>query len=1000
LIRFGILGPLEVLVDGEPAALGGPRQRAVLVRLLLGAGRVVSFERIIDDVWDGCPPATAAKTLQKYVSELRKLSPDIALRTTAGGYVLDVGDDAVDAQHFERMVDTGRYDDALALWRGAVLTDLPDLAFVDPERARLEELRLFAIESRLEHDLERGRHGAVIGELTELVEAHPLRETLTSLLMLALYRSGRQVEALRAFERHRRHLADEVGVAPAAAVRQLEDAILRHDPGIDLPPPAATQTPQLCGNLPITLTSFIGRSDELDDVARVVAEHRLVTLTGPGGVGKTRLALELGTRVASRFPGGVWAVDLAGVDGSDLGTAMASALAVDVRHGEHDIPTIVTALAHRPASLIVLDNCEHLVESLARVAVALLGASAHVRVLATSRRPLGVDGEFVRPLQPLPAGDAALLFADRARLTGAGDGEVSQRQALEICAQLDGLPLAIELAASQLRVMSADDVIGHLADQLDFHGPALEASPRQRTLGDMVRWSYELLPAATRRTFARLGVFASSLTLTAAERVCADDHADRRRVLGNITALIDHSLLVREHTSPRSSRYRLLETLRLFALDRLADLGLEHSTRRTHAEFFLELAEQGSGELYGTREQAWRRRLEIEEPNLHAALAWTGDHDPTLALRLAVAMWPYWEVRWRERQGVGYIERLLGRDVEFPTDVRAWALTAAAAMGGNAGEARATVPRATAAVEAQRAAGDELGLAEALAALGLALGNQGRLDDADGVLAEGLHVARRVGDLQLLARLLDRAGFIAGRRGDHARAAEVNREELAAMTALGSRRGEATALRHLAISLQHLGDIDEAAALCRRALEIWKDLDDPAATAHVQTTLADIARVSGDLPGAARIYRAALVELRAIGDDRCRASTYKNLGTIAVQRGELDRAAALFREGLALRYQLGDEAGLAEILEAMAGISEADGRDEEAATLVAAASGLRGRTGSTASAAEIDAAARVLAVSRERLAAGTLEASVSRGTAMSVREIVEFAGAVPAAPPR
>jgi predicted ATPase/DNA-binding SARP family transcriptional activator len=992
MIQFGILGPVEVLVDGEPASLGGPRQRAVLVRLLFDLGRVVSSDRMIEDVWDGRPPASAAKVLQKYVFELRRSLPDLPLLTRGGGYMLDVGHDAVDAHRFERLLDSGQYHAALALWRGSVLTDLPDLAFITPERARLEELRMFAIESRIENDLEAGRHGPVIGELTELIEAHPLRERLTRLLMLALYRSGRQVEALRAFQRHRRDLADDVGVAPDASLRQLEQAILAHDPRLDLPASPHGVERGVRGHAPIMLTSFIGRTRELDGGSQAVAENRLVTFTGPGGIGKTRLAIELGARIRDRFPGGVWTIDLAGVDDADLRTTIASSLEIDVRHaGSDEMSRIVTAVANRPPCLIVLDNCEHLVESVRPITLALLDAGEHVRVIATSRRPLGVDGEFVRPVQPLPEADAVLLFVDRARLTRVEDDEVSSQHAVGICRRLDGLPLAIELAASQLRVMDAQDLVDRLDDQLTFRGSVTDASPRQRTLGEMVQWSYGLLAPSAQRTFARLGAFASSLTLAAAEWVCAVAPTDRRAVLDDITALIDHSLLVREHTPMRSSRYRLLETLHLFALDRLVEIGEEDGSRRAHAEFFLALARDSRAEMHGPHERTWRDRLEIEEANLHAALGWAGQHDPELGMRLAVALWPYWEARWREREGVGYIDRLLRDDIDVPTDVLAWVLTAAAAMGGNAGEARLTVPRALRAVDAQRASGDDLGLAEACAALGLALGNQGRLDEADRVLLEGLDVAARIDDLPVTARLLDRAGFIAGRRGDHARAAEINRRELSTMRTLGSRRGEATALRHLAISLQHLGDTEEAEALCHRALDIWKDLDDRAATAHVQTTLADIARVSGNLSSAVRIYDEALVELQAIGDNRCTASTYKNLATIAAQRGDRRRATELFRNGLTLRYELGDEAGLAETLEGLASVSSADGRDEDASTLVAAASSVRERTGSAPSSADSEASARVLASGRRRLGADEVENAMERGRAMSLSEIVDFA---------
>ena len=987
MIDFGILGPLEVRVEGRPVALGGARQRAVLARLLLSPSRVVSSESMIDDVWNGRPPASAAKVLQKYVSGLRKVLPTQAVRTSGRGYVLDIDDDRLDARRFEQLVGVQRYEAALAVWRGDVLSDLPDLAFIAPERARLDELRMFAVESRLEAELAAGRHGEVIGELAELVDAHPLRERLTAARMLALYRAGRQVEALRAFDRHRRHLADEVGVDPALELRELEGAILRHDPGLDLP------GGQVRGNLPLRLTSFVGRVDELDAAALAIAENRLVTFTGPGGIGKTRLALELGTRVGDRFRGGVWMVDLASERQPDLvAGAVATALAIDTRHATDKNATVAAALAHRPPSLIVLDNCEHVVEAVAAVVGAILDVAGSVRVLATSRRPLGIDGEFVRPVHPLPDEDAVQLFGDRARLAAAGGPDVSNDQAWEICRQLDGLPLAIELAASQLRVMDPAEIAARLGDQLAFRGRATDPSPRQRTLGDTVRWSFDLLPSEVRRTFARLGVFASTFTLSAAESVCAHGDIAPSDVLGHVTTLVDHSLLVRQHAP---SRYRLLETLRLFALDRLAEADELDRARRAHTEYFLALAEEGGPQLYGPHEGEWRSRLEVEEPNLHAALPWAAEHDPVLAMRLAVAVWPYWEARWGERQGVAYIEALLERHGELPDELRAWGLTACAAMGGNAGDARQSTPRGLEAVAAFRRLGDELGLGEALSALGQAFGNQGRLDEADRVLTEGLTIARRLDDAELVSHFLDRMSYIASRRGDYARAAEINREELAAAVAVGSRRGEATALRHLAVSMQHLGANDEAAALCHRALDIWNDLDDPAAAAHVQTTLADIARLGGDLVHAAQLYDTALVDLRAIGDRRCMASTYKNLAAIAAQRDENEQAAALYRDGLVLRHELGDEAGLAEVLEGLAGVASKEGREEDAVTLVAAALALRERTGSAASDSAAVDAGRILDAGRRRLGDEGFRVASELGQRLSVTEVIDFCLAVP-----
>ena len=894
--------------------------------------------------------------------------------------MLDVDPEWIDLRRFERLVADGRFTHALGLWRGELLADFPDADFVTLERSRVDELRLHAIESHIVEQLAAGDRVG-IGDLAELVEEYPLRERLTSSLMLALYRAGRQVEALRAFDRHRRRLAEEVGVDPANSLKELHGAILRHDPTLE---PGRLES----GNLPQRLTSFIGRSDDFASIGQTITDNRLVTFTGPGGVGKTRLSIEVGSRLAPQFPGGVWLADLAGVDRpGEVAETVATTLNIDTRHAADVLTAIVTAIAHRQTLLVVLDNCEHLVESVAAMVSTILTSCQNVHIVATSRCPLGVDGEFVRPVHPLAHADAAQLFVDRARLTAA---QPSDDAAREICRRLDGLPLAIELAASQLRLLAPTDIVARLDDRLTFRRPTVVVPRRQRTLGDMVRWSYDLLPPATQRVFDRIGVFAGTLSLTAAEAVCATGGAGADQVFDHITTLIDHSLLAREQVPGSGSRYRLLETLRIFALERLDEVGGEESARRAHAEFFRSLATESGSHLYGPHELDWRRLMEADEANLQAAKAWTGEHDPLLALELGVALWPYCEARWKERQGVAFLERLLDLEVEVPADLRAWALTAAAMMASNGGDARRAVGHAAEALAAFRLLGDDHGVAEALAALGSALANQGRFNDAEAALAEALQLFQRLDRADRVAIVVHGLSYVAMRRGDHEESAKMSRQELAAMQSIGSRRGEAGALRHLAIALQNLDDYDGASALCREALEIWQDIDDPAAVAHVQTTLADIARCRGDLAVALELYHEARAGLHAIGDRRCSASTDKNLAVIAAHRGEHREAHERLRRALALRHELGDEAGLCEILEAIAAL---DGTiaDDDAAVLLGAAAAIHELAGSHVSPADLDAVAGTTAVRRGRLGAAQFEECYDTGRQMTVDAIVEFA---------
>ncbi len=956
---------------------------------------------LAEDVWDGAPPETATKTLQKYVWALRRALGPALLRTTAGGYALDADDDALDSRRFKRLLASGETAAALDLWRGPALADLPDLAFTAAERSRLEELRIVALERSLEADLRAGRHDAAVPRLTELAERHPLRERICGLLMLGLYRSGRQVEALQAFQRHRRRLAGELGIDPADDLVVLESAILRHDPGLDLPSPFPAGIGSRC-NLRPPVSSFVGREDDVRRVAGALREHRVVTLIGPGGVGKTRLAVETAAGAAADFPGGVWLTDLAAVtDAALVADTVARTLSVGEQPGQDIEDTVVAALQNRDRLLLLLDNCEHLVDSSAALADRIARTCPAVRTLATSRRPLGVDGECVLPVAPLKDGDACRLFADRARLTGTPRDEAVAPHLARICHSLDGLPLALELAAGQLRVLGPDELAARLDQRLRFVSRRFDAPARHRTLRDVAAWSAGLLPAATQRFFARLGVFATTLTLDAAAAVCgADDDS-----LSHVTTLVDHSLLVREPGPFPHVRYRLLDTLQLFALERLREAGEEEDARRAHARFFLSLLEDAGPRLLGPEEGAWAQRVEAEEPNLHAALVWAADHDSVLALRLGLAMWPYWDLRWRERTALAHFTSVLGAAGEVPDDLRAWALTAMASLGANPGEARLATVRASEAAALFRRLGDVRGLAHALVALGSAQGNEGALDAADRAIDEALPLARRLGDGTLVAQALSFRSFVATRRGDHRLADELGRAELAAWIALGSRRGEATALRHVANTARYLGDLDEAARLCERALAIWREVGDTASVAHVQNTLGDVARLRGDLDAAQRLHELAFAERRRFGDRRCSASTYKNLAAIAAVRGDHPTSATLLHDAVRLRVELGDYAGLAECFDALAADLAATGHPADAVVLLAAAEQRRTASRSVASAEEEAVRSQVLAAGvpqlsdRRRAELRQQGLRLDQDEAVAVALAARLAAARPAAEP-
>ncbi|WP_433648779.1 BTAD domain-containing putative transcriptional regulator [Micromonospora zamorensis] len=912
-MRFRILGPTQVvLADGREVPVGGPRLRALLALLLLDAGRVVSAERLIDGLYGEHPPRGAANALQSLVSRLRQALPaeHSTVEFHPAGYRLAVDPADVDAYRFERLAEAGRralaggdwpraaavLREALELWRGPALADAVGVAGAPAQAARLDELRLAAIEDRVEADLALGAQSALIAELRELVVAHPLRERSRGQLMRALAALGRPAEALAEFEDARHTLADQLGVDPSAELAAVHLAVLRGE-----------ERGSAASVLPSQLTTFVGREEELKRVGELLGERRLVTLTGPGGAGKTRLAIE----AAGRVDGDVHFVELAGLaDGSDVPQAVLSALGLrdaglraPAEPGRQSTDRLVEALAERRL-LLVLDNCEHVVADVARLAARLLGACPALRVLATSREPLGLAGEALCPLSglTLPPPDASTenaddyaairLFVQRAADV-APDFTVTEANAdvvLRICRTLDGLPLAIELAAARLRALPVAEVAARLDDRFRLLSMGSRAaSPRHRTLRAVVEWSWDLLDDAERTLARRLTVFAGGATLEAAGRVSGLPEAE---FVDALSGLADKSFV--ELTG---GRYRMLETVRAFCAERLAEAGEADQLRRAHTAYFLEFAWTASDHLRRAEQLHWLRRLDAERDNLHAALRRaTAAGDAPDAAGLVAALSFYWWLRGMRGEAARLAANVLdllgaeappGLSEEFALCVYNTSLAGAShlpSLGNQRSVIRSldraprqpfllylsgisTGPPSGGAEhveelmrELRRLVGPDVWI-NALGAMGSgsALMWSGEWDRARSALTTALDGFRSTGDRWGCMITLGALGELAAWQGDPETAGAHMDEAMGLVEALGSAVDQADMLRTRGEIRLRAGDLAAARDDFAGALLLAQRSGAPEFVASARLGLAQVARLRGDLVEARRLCEEALV---------------------------------------------------------------------------------------------------------------------------------------------
>lgn len=924
--EFRILGELEVLQDGDLVSLGSPRQRAVLARLLISPDNVVTTDRLLEDLWRGDATEAAKHTLHVYVSRLRKaLGPDSHRLVRQGtGYRFSVAPTELDSTRFEQLGKDGRdalargdaemaklrLEEALALWRGRALSDFADETYARDDAIRLEELRLATLEQRIWADLDLGLHGTVAPELQDLVAQHPLRETLWEQLMLALYRCGRQADALRTYQTARGYLAEELGIEPGPALRRLEEQILRQDLSLEASAKKPSADPG--SRLPLQRTSFVGRKHELARSSTLLETSRLLTFTGPPGSGKTRLALRLASDHEPSFRHGCFFVSLAAVSNPRL---MVNTIARSL--GLHDVPgrePIEGAKAYlsERETLLILDNFEQILPAAPQVGE-LLDAAPRLTVVVTSRAPLGISGEQEFPVPPLslpPAtpftsvdamedSDAVALFVARSQATDPGFEltPINAHPIAQITARVDGLPLAIELAAARIKLLPPQDLLDRLENRLTILTTApADSSGRHRTMRDAIAWSYELLEPTEQLLFRTLGSFRGGFSLEAAAAVA---NLPDSETLEGINTLLTRSLLFRPVTTGQA-RFSMLEMIREFAIEQLDNTEERSASANRHAAFFLSLAEVIEPQL--TQDPGGRglERLIAETDNLRAALRHAIEiGDASLGLDLASSVWRFWQSTDQMTEGREWLETLLHQPDPAP-ESRARGLTASAGLAYWQADYQVAQERYAEALGAYRDLDDRHNEADILYSMSLTALWKNDLDEGERLAADALAIFTELDSKEGLGKVLVAQATLLWWRGDYGSALDLWEEALSIAKEFGDHHLALTGQVGLASLTFLQGRIAEAISIAWHGVTEAMD----ARNTHIAVWMLDLvaAFTAAESPEAAVRLAGAVETLRqeAGGGVLPEALQLKDARSIATPLLGAETVTHAWRQGLAM----------------------------------------------------------------------------------------------------
>jgi predicted ATPase/DNA-binding SARP family transcriptional activator/DNA-binding CsgD family transcriptional regulator len=987
-VRIRLLGGFSVSVGSRTIEERTWRLRkaASLVKLLaLAPGHRLHREQIMDALWPDLGMQAASNNLRQTLYAVRR-----SLNLATGSSYLESQDKSivlcpggnlwVDAEAFEVAAKATRpsrqpaaYEAAINLYAGELLSADRYEEWAEEPRRRMREMYLSLLLGLARLRGEREEYDLASEALRRALKEEPTLEEAHAGLMRLYALAGSKGEALAQYGRLEEDLSRELGTEPAASSRVLREEIASgRFPSKDASPLSSLpEEPPGAGshNLPASRSSFVGRERELVEVKRELGMTRLLTLTGAGGSGKTRLALEVARDLVGAYPDGVWLVELAPLsEGTLVAQAVATVLGVQEQPERSLTDTLVDFLRSKQA-LLVLDNCEHLVDTVARLADILLNSSPHLRVLATSRESLNVEGELTWLVPSLSApslGDAPTveelagyesvrLFVERARHRNPAFSLTSENAhaVAMICGRLEGIPLAIELAAARVG-LSVEQIATRLDDSLRLlTAGSRTASPRQRTLRGTLDWSYALLGAHEQMLFGRLSIFAGGWTLEAAEVVGAEGDTEEGDVLDFLSRLVEKSLVVAEATGGGGVRYRMLEPIRQYAQEKLEEGGEVEEVRRRHASFFLTLAEKAEPRLRGPEDMEWLERLENEHDNLRAALTWALEAGETeLGLRLAGALMLFWEAHGHYSEGRRWVEEALEKEGRVSAAVRAKALYAVCQMAHLQ---------------------DDTDRAEATAKEGIELSADPEIDDSFAALFRW------------------KLGYAVRLRGDYQRAKELLEESLAISREADDKWGIADALLELGAISLYLDDHERAKECYEEGIELCRRLGYGLRLADLLTFLGYVFLLEGDFERGAALCEEAAALYRERGYKGGLHWALNNMGWVDLLQGNHQRAEASFEESLTLCLELGDRLTASEILEGLACISGAEEQAERAARLFGAAEALRQAVGSEHIPEEDALREPYLATTRSRLDEAAWEASWAEGRAMLMERAVEYA---------